>query len=212
MNCPNCGQDYPAEASFCAACGLALTVKAETAESSLSSAPQRTLGYWASRGVAIAIGLVALRIFVDLFPNLVISLIPAALGACLWVGVKGKWPGTQRRVNPVVRALLSLVLIAANGAVALIVGGLFYIFGGGQDVGLFGIGLVVFVSAAAVEALAILLVVGAIKLITSLWRRTGFADRSSGIPARHHVARSPTTPLPARRRPGDSPLAGSTSN
>lgn len=73
----------------------------------------------AYRGLALVIALLTVVILVGSY---LVGLLRAALGACLWVGVTGKRPATQRRVNLVVRAVLGLILIAANGFVALVVG------------------------------------------------------------------------------------------
>lgn len=202
MFCPDCGQDNPGEARFCRACGSGFVATAEAPPSSVYRTPapsavtaqaadvswpgqRRAFGYWASKALAIAIGLLTVVILVGSY---LFGLFIAGLGACLWGGVTGKWPGTRLRVNPVVRVALGLILIAANGFVAVISG---YLAGGTCEIfcgrmGLaagVGIGLGVFVGAAAIEALAILLVLGAIKLIRRLWRQADTSARHMSLRA-----------------------------
>lgn len=191
MFCPSCGQENLDEARFCGACGSPSAATAEATLSSPSEAPTASAGtapaagekslwqkeiftYWAYRGLALVI---ALLTGVILIGSYLFGLLLTVLGACLWVGVTGKQPGTHLRVNPVVRAVLGLIPIAANGFVASVAGYFaacrsadIFCGGLGPAAGA-GIGLGVFVGAAAIEALAILLYVGAVKLIRLLWRQ-----------------------------------------
>ena len=78
-----------------------------------------------------------------------------------------------------VRVALGLILIAANGFVAFGIWFSFLYWEAPPSVadGI-GIGLAAFVGAAAIEALAILLVLGATKLIRRLWRQADHACTS----------------------------------
>ena len=87
---------------------------------------------------------------------------PPALGACLWVGITGNWPGTQNEVHGAVRAVLALIVIGTNGLASLAAAAFAAYFSGGGIVLLTFIG--VFVAAAVVEMLALLLVIGVVKL------------------------------------------------
>ena len=186
MFCPHCGDENLDDARFCRGFGTALAFAAEAMSSSPSGAPTATavtaqatdtrpkpFDFWARKGLAIAIGLLTVLVLAGSFP---VGLILAALGACLWVGATGSWPSTRRRATPVVRVVLGAIVIVANAAVAVMAG---YVAGGSCDyicggLGLaagIGIGIVVFVGAAVIEAMAILLVVGAIKLVRLLWRQ-----------------------------------------
>ena len=176
MTYSSCGQENLAEACFCANCGSALVAAADVER----PRQNRTLGQRASIGLAIAIALLAVGFLASGGLPRSLLLIPIALGACLWVGVTGKWPSTQRRVNPVVRAVLGLIPVVLNGLVASVGGAIAantcdYVCGGlGPATGA-GIGLGIFVGATAVEGIAILLLVGVIKLIHHLWRRASYA-------------------------------------
>ena len=190
MFCPNCGHENAEEARYCGACGSALAATAEAPPSSVSRTPGSIAGtapaageeslrqkeiftYWAYRGLALVVALLTVVILVGSY---LFGLLLAALGACLWVGVTGKRPGTQRRVNPVVRAVLGVVLFAANGSVAAGAVAIYYAFEYRPSLATaVGLGSAVFVGAAAVEAVAILLVLGAIKLIRRLWRQADYA-------------------------------------
>ena len=181
MQCTSCQHDNPPEASFCANCGAALAPAIESPSLPLLGTPassvsvgverleqKRTFRYWGYSGLAVGTALFA--VVVVLVGSSGFGLFLAALGAGLWVGVTGNWPGTHRRVNPVVRAILALSVIAVNAAFGA---GVVAFFGDGSSAAV--IGLVAFVAATAAEGVAILLVVGVIKVIRHFWQqaRTG---------------------------------------
>jgi hypothetical protein len=143
----------------------------------VESRKEKTVGYWAYSGLAVGMALLG---FVILLGPYGFGLVLAVLGACVWVGVIGKWPGTGRRVNPVVRAVLSLIAIAANGVVAVGYGFLVVSFGDVNPVAVAGMGLGVFVGAALLEVVALLLVVGAVKLVRHFWQRARYTYASKG--------------------------------
>ena len=164
MTCPNCGFDSVAEARFCGRCGAALvaaapppTLEAATPiagpalETGVGRSRQlKVIGYW---GIALLALLVFAAVAIDFFynsghytvgryawtPYIWAGLLLTLLGACLWGGVTGKWPGTRRRINPVVRVLLPLVAIVLNASAAFGVG---YFGEVGMSVGIRGQGIV----------------------------------------------------------------------
>ena len=181
MFCANCGHENPDEAGFCGACGSAVAATAAAPPVSPASAPalitgaapapaadvldrKRSVGYWASKALAIATALFTALILI----GSVVGVLLAPLGYCLWVSITGKRPGTRSRANPVVRVILGLIPVAANGLVA---SQLLYLE--------FSYGLAFFAVAMALEAMAILFLLGAFNLIRFLWRGAGYGHTSS---------------------------------
>ena len=140
MTCPDCGHDNPAEARFCGRCGVNLVAEAATPtagptpEGGVDRPRQlKAICYW---GIALLTLLVFVGVAIDFFfnsghytvgryawtPYVWASLLVSLFGACLWGGVTGKWPGTRRRINPIVRVLLPLVAIVLNLSAAFGVG------------------------------------------------------------------------------------------
>ena len=135
---------------------------------------EKGVGYWAYSGLAFGIALLAVVIVLGSFG---FGLLLAALGACLSIGATGKWPGTVKTVNPVVRAVLSLIFIAANGLVAVMSGLLVADLGGNPAAGI-GVGIFVLATLTLIEGLALLLGVGVIKLTLHFWRRARYTYAS----------------------------------
>ena len=187
MTCDHCGHGNLEEARFCGRCGSALIVTPPQPSPSEAVAPQtgqapeeravrlrllKTAVYW---GIALLTVLFVGGVVADIFLNdghytvgrydslyiAWIILLLSVLGACLWVGVTGRWPWTRRRVNTVLRVLLPLVPILFNGSVAAgvgyFVGSDCYDFCGNSGFATaFGVGLGVFLGAFALEGVVIL--------------------------------------------------------
>ena len=213
MYCPDCGRQNPDEARFCTACGESVVatayppslpksetsgpaVRPESDASRPSPSLERTLRYLVYRGLVIAIALLILGLLILglLIPGLLIGnrlgpeipllgVIVTTLGAFLWVGAKGRWPGRRGRVNPVVRAVVGVVAVAVNALIGFAAGFLYYVLAdtfrdGASPAIAVGIGLGFFVGVSALEALAILLFVWAVKIVRYLWRAADYDGTS----------------------------------
>ena len=121
MKCPSCRQTNPSNARFCRSCGHALDrTTGRPAES-----------FYSSRGYLIWAALGSLLVLLILFGSFafgggVFALLAigalAFLGGLLWTGATGRWPGGRRRVNRVIRVLMPILPLAANGFVGVLLG------------------------------------------------------------------------------------------
>ncbi len=97
----------------------------------------------------------------------------AGMGACLWLGLLGRWPGMKKSVHPAARVVLALIPLGINAFVALVLGTLsacdgdLFCAGRGPEAGV-AIGLATFFGLAAVEVVAFAAVFGAIRVLDGL--------------------------------------------
>lgn len=184
MYCPDCGRRNPDEAQFCAACGSSVVTTAyQPASSNLETSDPAVyagldagrpapsldgaLRYVVYRGLAIVIALLYSGVLIGTY---LFGIIVTVLGAFLWVGVKGPWPGRRRRVNRVVRTLLGFVAAAVNALIGFGAASLYYAFeydASPATAVLIGLGF--FVGVSALEAVAIRIFVWAARIVRYLW-------------------------------------------
>jgi hypothetical protein len=125
------------------------------------------------RGLAIVIALLLLGVVIGTDFWLFAFTI---LGAFLWIGATGKWPGSRRRVNPVLRAVVGLMAVAGNafiGLIGAIASFASAVYGDGGEFFILiipGVFVGVFVGVSALEALVIQLLVWGDKIVRYLWR------------------------------------------
>jgi hypothetical protein len=197
--CPGCGQRNPAEVQFCPACGSSVVTtayqpaspKPETSDSEVYAevdadrpAPSLDGGlrYLVYRGLAIVIALLYSGVLIGTY---LLVIIVTVLGAFLWVGIKGRWPGRRRSVNPVVRRLFGVVAAAVNALIGLGAASLYYGFEyEPSPTTAILIGLVFFVGVSVLEALAIQLFVWADKSVRYLWSAASHDGTSYKLSAR----------------------------
>ncbi len=197
VNCPACGAENPPQARFCGQCGaplLAETPPPPPQPPPITTPPlvEKQFGKPTTGGPWVGIALVVLLVFLLLGgmrfvgfhvgPSLfgggffAVFALLALLGACVWVGVVGKWPGTRRRVHPIIRVLISLIPIGLNGLLAFGVGYLVAAdcsdFCGNEGPGRgIAVGAAVFFGAVAVDVVAFALLFGTIVAGLWVWRR-----------------------------------------
>ena len=214
MYCPDCGRRNPDEAQFCAACGSSVVT---TAYQPASSNPETSdpavyaeldagrpapsldgaLRYVVYRGLAIVIALLYSGVLIGTY---LLGIIVTVLGAFLWVGVKGTWPGRRWRVNRVVRTLLGFVAAAVNALIGFGAASLYYAFeydASPATAVLIGLGF--FVGVSALEAVAIRIFVWAARIVRYLWGAA--APRRHFMPDFGAGGIDALSKLSARKRP-----------
>ena len=199
MNCPACDAENPPQARFCGQCGAPLLAETPPPPPPPITTPpsvEKQFGKPKSSSPWVGIALVVLLVFLLLGGMRFVGFhvgpslfgggfsagfaLLALLGACVWVGVVGKWPGTRRRVHPIIRVLISLIPIGLNGLLSFGVGYLVAVNCSDCPGRGIAVGAAVFFGAVAVEVVTFALLLGIISTGLWVWRRGHSAHAAPG--------------------------------